>query len=296
MNASPVFMDCDNYYNIDAEKTIDFIEKETTFRNGYTYNRKTGKRISAIIPVHIFGNAVDLKPLITICDDRNIKIIEDASESLGTRYLPEYLEGRHTGTIGKLGCLSFNGNKIITTGGGGMILTNNAEYAEKAVYLTTQAKDDQVRYIHNEIGYNYRLSNIQAALGVAQLEKLPEYLEIKKNNYELYRSLVKDIAGLKIAEVPVYADNNYWMYALQLEPDIYPSDIELLMAQLEEKGIQTRPVWKLNHLQKPYNKFQTYRIDKAIELHKCTLNVPCSSNLKEQQIEKVVNYLKCLKS
>ncbi|MCK4815244.1 aminotransferase class I/II-fold pyridoxal phosphate-dependent enzyme, partial [bacterium] len=166
LNAEPIFMDADDYYNIDAQKTIRFIKDESEFKNGFSYNKKTGKRISAIIPVHVFGNAVNLEELTAICTERNIKVIEDATESLGTIYTKGRFTGKHTGTTGDIGCFSFNGNKIITTGGGGMIVTNNEEYAKRARYLTTQAKDDQVRYVHNEIGYNYRLTNIQAALGV----------------------------------------------------------------------------------------------------------------------------------
>ncbi|MBP9096199.1 MAG: aminotransferase class I/II-fold pyridoxal phosphate-dependent enzyme, partial [Ignavibacteria bacterium] len=159
-NAEPVFMDSDDFYNIDIEKTIEFIKNETTFKTGFTYNNKSGKRISAIIPVHIFGNAVMFDELIPLCKERNIAVIEDATESLGTIYTAGNYKGKFTGTIGDTGCFSFNGNKIITTGGGGMIVTNDAGKAEKAKYLTTQAKDDEVRYVHHEIGYNYRLPNV----------------------------------------------------------------------------------------------------------------------------------------
>jgi dTDP-4-amino-4,6-dideoxygalactose transaminase len=143
--ASPVFMDADKYYNLDSEKTIEFIKNETVFKDGLTYNKISNKRISAIVPVHVWGNACWLDELISICKKRNISIIEDASESLGTVYNAGRYSGKHTGTVGKLGCLSFNGNKIITTGGGGMILTDDEELADKARYLTTQAKDDPVR-------------------------------------------------------------------------------------------------------------------------------------------------------
>ena len=137
LSANPVFMDCDRYYNIDAGKVIRFLEKETEFRSGFTYNGSTGRRISAIIAVHVFGNAVFLDELTDVCLKRNIEIIEDATESLGTWYISGKHKGRHCGTVGTLGCLSFNGNKIITTGGGGMILTDNSDLAEKARYLTT---------------------------------------------------------------------------------------------------------------------------------------------------------------
>lgn len=290
-NANPIFMDADNFYNIDAEKTIDFINKETLFKDGNTYNKHTQRCIRAIIPVHIFGNAVSLDDLYEICKERNTKIIEDATESLGTKYTKGKFANKHTGTIGELGCLSFNGNKIITTGGGGIILTDNQNYAEKAKYLTTQAKDDTIRYIHNEIGYNYRLTNIQAALGVAQLEKLPEYLIIKRNNFYIYKEKINKIPGLHLAETPDYAENNHWMYELQIDKDKYGKDKEKLMQYLSEKGIQTRPVWYLNHLQKIYKDCQNYKIKKAVELWENTLNIPCSVSIKDCNINYIVKIL-----
>ena len=291
-NAYPVFMDADDFYNIDIEKTIQFIEKETIFKDGFTYNKKTNRKILAIIPVHIFGNAVYMQKLVPICKERNIKIIEDASESLGTVYSKGKFAGKHTGTIGEIGCLSFNGNKIITTGGGGMILTDNEEYAKRAKYLTTQAKDNEVRYVHNEIGYNYRLTNIQAALGVAQLEQLPEYLKIKKKNYQLYKQAIDEIPGLHLAETPNYADNNHWMYALQIDKEIYGKDRKELMKYLLHQKVQTRPVWYLNHLQKPYKVCQNYKIEKAIQLWEKMVNIPCSVNLQNKFIDQIVEILK----
>lgn len=291
-NAYPVFMDADDFYNIDIEKTTQFIEEETIFKDVFTYNRKTNRKISAIIPVHIFGNAVDMEPLTKICKDRNIKIIEDATESLGTVYTKGKFAGKHTGIIGDIGCLSFNGNKIITTGGGGMILTDNEDYAKKAKYLTMQAKDDGVRYVHNEIGYNYRLTNIQAALGVAQLEKLPEYLKIKKRNYQIYKKEIDQIRGLHLAKTPDYADNNHWMYAMQVNKEKYGKDREELMHYLSDNKIQTRPVWYLNHLQKTYKDSQNYNIENAIKLMENTLNIPCSVSLSDKEIKKLLTLLK----
>jgi perosamine synthetase len=288
VNAEPIFMDADGYYNIDIQKTIEFINYETIFRDGYTYNKATQKRIPAIIPVHIFGNAVDIIPLIEICRDRNIKIIEDATESLGTKYSKQYLNEQHTGTVGDIGCYSFNGNKIITTGGGGMIVTNNKDYSDKASYLTTQAKDDLVRYVHDEIGFNYRMNNIQAAMGVAQLEQLDKFIEIKRNNYRIYKKAISNIDGLTIADVPEYCHPNYWFYALQIDKERYGKDREELMNYLGENGIQTRPVWYLNHLQKPYKNNQSYRIDNALGLWDETINLPCSAGLNETDLFKVV--------
>jgi perosamine synthetase len=292
LGAEPVFMDCDEYYNIDVHKTTEFIERETEFRNGNTYSRYTGRRIAAIVPVHVFGNAVRMQDLVSLCRSRNISIVEDAAESLGTSYAALGLEGRHTGTIGDIGCFSFNGNKIITTGGGGMIVTDSVEYAEKARYLTTQAKDDEVRYVHNEIGYNFRLTNLQAALGVAQLELLPRFLDIKLKNYLKYKKEICNIDGLELAESPPYGHNNHWMYALQIDRNVYGKDRESLMAHLKGNGIQTRPVWHLNHLQHPYINCQSYHIEKAHRMLEITLNIPCSANLKESDIEYVIDKLR----
>ena len=292
LNASPVFMDCDDYYNIDVEKTIDFIKTQTVFKDDITYNKSTGKRIPAIIAVHVFGNAVNISKLIDICRERNIKIIEDAAESIGTYYCKEPLLNKFTGTIGNIGCYSFNGNKIITSGGGGMIVTDNSDYARKAKYLTTQAKDDPVYYIHNEIGYNFRLTNIQAALGVAQLEKLQSYIKIKRKNYGIYKTEISKIPGLKIADVPDYAKSNYWFYCMQIDECIYGKDRDELMKYISANGIQTRPIWYLNHLQQPFKNFQNYKIEKAFDLVRKTLNIPCSVNIKKSEIEQVIEALK----
>jgi dTDP-4-amino-4,6-dideoxygalactose transaminase len=244
------------------------------------------------LPVHIFGNPVDFSRLVAICRERNIKIIEDATESLGANYKSGSFKGVFTGTIGDFGCFSFNGNKLITTGGGGMIVTNNSALAEHARYLTTQAKNDVVRYIHDEVGYNYRLTNIQAAIGVAQLELLSEYIQIKKTNFELYKKHIDLIDGLYIANTPDYANSNYWFYCLRIDRDIYGMDREELMNRLSSKKIQTRPVWYLNHIQKPYKECGSYNIQKAFELVENTLNIPCSVGLSQNEIFRVIESLK----
>lgn len=289
--ATPVFMDSDKNYNIDSDKTIEFIKYETVFEDGFTYNKTTKKKISAILPVHIWGNAVWLDKLISVCDELNIAVVEDASESLGTFYKQGKYSGKHTGTIGKFGCISFNGNKIITTGGGGMIITDDDQLAEKARYLTTQAKDDPVRYVHNEIGYNFRLTNIQAAVGVAQLEQLPVFLKRKREIYSTYQIAFENIVGLNLASVPDYADNNHWMNLLQIDSEIYSEDREALMNRFEENSIQTRPVWGLNHQQKPYRDCQNYRIELANKLVYNSLCIPSSVNIRNSQIQYILKTL-----
>jgi len=289
--ANPVFMDVDEFYNLDINKTIEFIQTCTVFKNGVTYNKKTDKRISAIVPVHMWGNAVWLDELIVLCGERNIAVVEDASESLGTFYSNGNNTGRHTGTIGELGCLSFNGNKIITTGGGGMILTDNQKLAEKSRYLTTQAKDDPVRYVHHEIGYNFRLTNIQAALGVAQLEKLQVFLSRKREIFNKYKTAINEVGGLMVVDVPGYAKNNHWMILLQIDKNTYGDGREKLMHRLDANNIQTRPAWAPIHLQKPYQSCQTYRIEKAEELVKNSLCLPSSTNLSDENINNVIAHL-----
>jgi len=290
--AHPIFMDADEFYNIDVKKTIEFIKNETVFKSGFTFNKKTNRRISAIICVHVFGNATWLDELVQLCYERNIPIVEDAAESMGTRYIKGEHSGKHTGTVGLLGCLSFNGNKIITTGGGGMILTDDKELANKAHYLTTQAKDDPVQYVHHEIGYNFRLTNIQAALGVAQLEQLPKFLKRKKQIHRQYVEALESIDGLTIAPVPDYADNNHWMNLLHIDKVVYCADRQVIMACLEANGIQTRPVWALSHLQKPYKECQRYKIERANELVEKSLCLPSSPSLDKSKIKILVDNLR----
>jgi aminotransferase in exopolysaccharide biosynthesis len=292
VRAEPVFMDCDAFYNIDREKTVRFLREETRFKNGATFNKRTGARIRALLPVHVFGNAVDLAGLVGICADRNIKIVEDAAESLGTVYKAGPYKGRHTGTVGEIGCLSFNGNKIITTGGGGAMVTNSRRIARQAKYLVTQAKDNAVHYIHHRVGYNFRLSNLQAATGVGQLEGLARVQEIKRRNFRIYKEKIDRIAGLRIAGGPPFADNNHWMYALQIDKSRYGRGRRELMRLFRREGIEVRPLFYLNHLQKPYRHCQTYSIEAASKMLEGTLNIPCSADLKKTDINRIVGLLR----
>ena len=173
-----------------------------------------------------------------------------------------------------------------------MILTDHREYADRAKYLTTQAKDDEVRFVHNDVGYNYRLTNVQAAIGVAQLEQLPGYLDLKRKNYSAYRGGIDAIPGLHLAEGPDYAANNHWMYALQIDSAQYGLDREQLMAKMGRNNIQTRPLWQLNHRQRPYANCQHYQIDRANHLLDVTLNLPCSVGLTPPQIQRVIEVLR----
>ena len=283
-------MDADKYFNIDINKCIDFIKEHTFYKSGSSFNKLTGRKIFSIIPVHVWGNAVMLDELIPLCEERNIKVIEDASESLGTKYTKGKFAKKHTGTIGNLGCLSFNGNKIITSGGGGMILTNDANLAKKAKYYSTQAKDDPIYYKHNNTGYNYRMSNIHAAIGLAQLQRIKKILKIKLEIYNLYKSKIKLIDGISLHDVPNYAFNNHWLNILKIDKK-YGKSRDQLIKLFSNHDVQVRPVWYLNHKQKMFKKFQTFHIENAIELIKQSLCLPSSSNLTNTQISRIVKIL-----
>ncbi|MEK7153696.1 MAG: DegT/DnrJ/EryC1/StrS family aminotransferase, partial [Patescibacteria group bacterium] len=199
---------------------------------------------------------------------------------------------RYAGTIGDFGCLSFNGNKLITTGGGGMILTRQEALADKARYLTTQAKDDTERFIHNSIGYNYRMTNIQAAIGCAQMEKIGEFLNAKRENFEIYRECLAGVQGLTFIEEPPYACSNYWYYTLLVDEKKCGLNAEDLRKKLASREVETRPIWELNHRQKPYRHYQAYKIEKAVFYHRNCLNLPCSVGLDSTLIPKIGTMIK----
>jgi perosamine synthetase len=289
LNAYPVFMDCEkSFFNVDVDKVIQFCEEECEFDGKFLINKKTNRKVKAVIPVHVFGNPCEMNKLIELSAKYNLKIIEDATESLGSKYKEKF-----TGTLGDLGCYSFNGNKIITTGGGGMIVTNNSEYAEKAKYLSTQAKNDPVYYVHDGIGYNYRMSNVTAAIGCAQLEKIDEFINIKRKNAETYKQLLRDVEGIEfVTNEPKNCSSNFWFYTILVNEKKYGLSRDELIKKLNNSKIQARPVWKLNHQQKPFTEFQSYKIENAISVAETAVNVPSSVSLIESEIEYISKIIK----
>ncbi|NQU95466.1 MAG: LegC family aminotransferase [Candidatus Omnitrophica bacterium] len=292
LGAEPVFMDCDDYMNLDVEKLNQFCKDECKLTKSGLRNKRTGRIIRAVVPVHIFGNPCDMTNIMKIAHKYNLKVIEDAAESLGSYFKGGLYKNRFTGTIGDFGVYSFNGNKIITTGGGGMLVTNNRKLAEKARYFATQAKNDPINYVHSEIGYNFRLSNIQSALGIAQLERLENVIKIKKKNYDLYKKELSDICEVELLGAPEDTRPNYWFYSLIIEKKMCGMGKEGLTRRFLENGIQARPIWYLNHMQKPYRNKQAFKIEKAIWFWKRTLNMPCSPNLAEKEIKKISSIIK----
>jgi len=291
IGAEPIFMDCDDSLTMDANKLKMFCEEECEFIGGKLINKLNRKHIKAIIVVHVFGNSVNIERIMDIAQKYNLKVIEDATEALGTKFISGKYIGKYAGTIGDFGVYSFNGNKIITTGGGGMIVSNHPELLAKGKYLSTQAKDDELYYIHDEIGYNYRMTNLQAALGVAQLEQLDKFIEIKKKNYELYNNGLKNTKGLTMLDFNNNIQPNYWFYSLLINNDIYPLRVKEIIPYLKEKNIQVRPIWNLIHTQKPYRESRAYKIDRANYYLENVINIPCSSNLTEEEVNYVINVL-----
>ncbi|MBT1247039.1 MULTISPECIES: LegC family aminotransferase [unclassified Thermosipho (in: thermotogales)] len=288
--ADPVFMDCDDSLNMDMNKLETFLKKECELTKEGPKNKTTGKIIKAIVIVHVFGNMADMESLMYIAKKYSLKVLEDATEALGTKYVSGKYKEKFAGTIGDVGVYSFNGNKIITTGGGGMLVAKDLESVKNAKYLSTQAKDDALYYIHNKIGYNYRMTNLQAALGVAQLEQLERFIEIKTKNYELYKKLISKIEGLKLLNFGENTRPNYWFYSLFIKSDKISRDS--LLKELKKEGIETRPIWYLNHLQKPFKNNYAYKIEKAKYYWERVLNIPCSTNLTEDDVRYVSEKIK----
>lgn len=290
--AKPVFMDCDDTLCMDPVKLRQFCEKECVFSDGIlTYK---GSAVKAVIVVHVFGNMADMESIMDIADKYHLTVIEDATEALGTYYTEGKFAGKFAGTIGHFGAYSFNGNKIITTGGGGALTASAPDTVDHLRYLSTQAKDDAQFFLHDEVGYNYRMTNLQAALGVAQMEELPEFIRRKQHHYDLY---LKAFEGFELAELMPFRDgvfSNMWFYSLKIDTSRIKASMREIVKRLHEKAIQTRTVWGLIHEQKPYRDEDTYQLEKAPYYSSRILNTPCSTQITEEEINYVANEIKQL--
>ncbi len=288
VQAHPVFMDCDDSLCMDAGKLEEFCRTQCDLIDNKLLNKSTGRLVKAVVVVHVFGNMAEMAAIMDIAEKYNLTVIEDATEALGTRYLSGRYNGSYAGTIADIGVYSFNGNKIITTGGGGMLVSHDEGLVKKARYLATQAKDDAADFIHNEVGYNYRMTNLQAALGVAQLEQLESFITVKTDNYMLYKSCINDeLKGLKLLDFRDDIRPNCWFYSLYIT-DLDKFSRKKIIRHLSDNNIQSRPVWGLIHQQKPYQNNQAYRIEKAPENYKRIVNLPCSSNLSAGDVHTVI--------
>jgi perosamine synthetase len=286
--AWPVFMDAEpEHFQMDTEKLARFLREECDRSGGSTIHRASRRPLRAVIPVHVLGHPADMDPLTALARAHGLAVIEDATESLGSSY-----KGRRTGSIGDIGCFSYNGNKIITTGGGGMLVTARKEWAKRARYLTTQAKDDPQEYVHNSIGYNYRLTNVSAALGCAQMEQLEEFLGRKRAIARRYDEAFRDVPGLRTPRIAGWANPNAWLYTVLVDETAAPLDSRGLMRALQAKGIQSRPLWHPIHTLPPYVDCTAYRVQQADLLHRKALSLPSSTALSREDQERVINAVK----
>jgi len=280
--AEPVFIDCDDSLCMDPEKLRRFCEEKCEFDGEVIWHNE--KTVRALVVVHVFGNMADMESIMDTAAKYNIKVIEDATEALGTKYTTGKYSGKYAGTIGDFGAFSFNGNKIITTGGGGAVTANRAEVVDHIRYLSTQAKDDPHYYIHNEIGYNYRMTNLQAALGVAQMEELEEFIERKHKNFDLYKKLFEDFELGTLMEFREGTYSNQWFYSLKIDREKVKASMREIITSLQETGVQTRAIWGLINEQLPYIKEECFELEKAPYYAERILNIPASTQLTEEDI------------
>jgi len=272
--AKPVFVDSEPYtWNIDPER----IEEKMT------------KNTKAIIPVHLYGHPCDMDRILEIARANGLYVIEDAAEAHGAKY-----KGKMVGSMGDIACFSFYGNKIITTGEGGMLLTNDEDIFERAKLLRDHAMSTTKRYWHEFIGFNYRFTNVQAAIGLAQLERIDEIIKIKRKNAKLYNSLLKDVEGLTLPPEMDWAENVFWMYSVLIEDD-FPVVRDELADSLRERGIDTRPFFCPIHVQPAYSEYNSERFPVAEELARKGINLPSGTTLMREDIQNVVSgILSCI--
>jgi perosamine synthetase len=286
--AWPVFVDIEpHYWQLDAERLSDFLAHGCEWRDGALRNRRTGRRVSAVVPVDLLGHPADMDAIAEIATRFDLAIVEDATESLGARYC-----GRPLGDRAHLVCLSFNGNKTITSGGGGMLVTNDASRADRARYLTTQAKNDAIEYVHDEVGFNYRLTNLQAALGLAQLERLPSHVEAKRRLAAAYADGLGDLAGLECMREASWASSTFWLYTVLIDPDIAAGDSRAALRALAAVGIQTRPVWQPLHRSRAHAGAPTIGGEHAEHVYARALSLPSSVGLSAADQGRVIDALR----
>jgi len=282
--AHPVFLDSEEVsWGLDPARLAEFLERECRVDACHVVNRRTGRTVRALLPVHLYGHPCDLDPLLALARAYPMAVVEDSAEALGARY-----RGRAVGVDGLEGCLSFNGNKIITTGAGGMVLTRDEATAARVRRLTTQARGDAIEFVHDEIGFNYRLSNLHAALGVAQLEQLDSFVEDKRATAAFYQQALGRVDGVyPFVEAP-WARSTYWMPSLLLDEGRCP-DVPALIRSLNAAGIQARPLWRPLHLQPAFRDATAGPVAVAERLYARGLSLPCSVGITPEERQDVVD-------
>ncbi|HEU4586672.1 MAG TPA: LegC family aminotransferase, partial [Gemmatimonadaceae bacterium] len=288
VGAHPVFIDAEpDHWQMDTGKLRDFLEKQCEEVDGELRDRATGRRVSAIVPVHILGHPVEMGEVLGLADRYGLKVVEDATESLGAEW-----RGRPVGQLGDIACFSFNGNKLITTGGGGMLVTDDATLARRARHLTTQAKDDPIEYVHSEVGYNYRLTNVLAAIGVAQMELLDEYIEQKRAIAARYAEGLGDVPGITLMGEAHWARSVFWMYTVLVDESVYGMNSRALLRRLAELKLQSRPLWQPLHLSAAHSGQSHTECPVAERLNRDALSLPCSVGLTEAEQARVIEAIR----
>jgi perosamine synthetase len=285
--ASPILIDVDPHsWQMDLNLLENFLEENVVIREFQgvlqSYHKPTNKRIKAIMPVHVLGNMGEMNKLMEIASKYHLDVIEDSTEALGSCY-----QKKHAGSFGKFGVFSFNGNKIISTGGGGVIVTNDEELAKKAKHLTTQAKVCSMEYIHDEIGYNYRLVNVLAAIGVAQMEEFPTLLESKRKMDHFYRTQLNGVGDIVFQEVSDDVDANCWLFTFKTKY------MRQLLNFLNDNGVQSRPFWM------PMNQLEMFKKDIFIsndnqseQVYASSISIPSSAGISLEEMQTVVSKIK----
>ncbi len=270
---TPVFIDSNpERIGINPISLRSWLQTNVVAKNGKSINKASGNPVHSVVPVHIFGHPAQIDDLVDLCEEFNLLLVEDAAESLGSFY-----NNQHTGTFGIAGIISFNGNKTITTGGGGMVLTDSEEIANRARHLITTAKAPHPwEYIHDAVGYNFRLPNLNAALGVAQMHSLAKIIELQRRLYEIYKSELKDLAGIHLVSEPKETRSNYWLQAALLDDANLRDQI---LEAFHADGLKVRPAWRPLHLLEPYKKYQRTEMSGTEDIYARLVNLPSSPKL-----------------
>jgi perosamine synthetase len=285
VGAWPALLDVDpDYWQLDPLAVDRFLRRDCVRKAGKLVNRKTGRTVSAILPVHLLGHPVDLDAIRNLAAEFDLRLIEDATESLGAEWNGELL-GSHS----RLACFSFNGNKLITTGGGGMIVSDDEALAKRAKYLSTQAKDDPFEFVHGAVGYNYRLTNVQAAIGIAQLARLDEFLETKRRIAKRYATALSGIPGVTVMKEPPRGRSAFWLYTIIVREAEFGMDTRALLKRLRAAGIDTRPLWQPLHLSPALVGSYSDGCATAERLSRECLSLPCSTGLEPADQERVID-------
>lgn len=282
LGAKPVFIDSDRIsWNMNPELLQEALQKRAYF----------GKLPKAVILVHLYGQSADIEPILQVCDQYNIPLIEDAAEALGATY-----KGLSPGNFGRVGIYSFNGNKIITTSGGGMLVSDDDKLVMKAKFLATQARDPAPHYQHSEIGYNYRLSNVLAGIGRGQLQVLNQRVAARRRNFEIYQSALGDLPGIEFMPEANFGHSTRWLTALTIAPEAFGADREYIRLQLAKQQIEARPVWKPLHLQPVFSECECIGGEVGEDLFVRGLCLPSGSNLTDEDLERVISVIKAIYS